>query len=445
MASQDSFFVKNKSIITFLILEVVALTAFNFGNVSSIFGVAGGVLALISVPFAIDYIKNKQSLFKLVIPAGLFLLIGALGAFNEFSLSFDTFSNIALLVSLPAFLALGFFLRKLGDVKPKTALLVLGAALAAVCLFGLFSTLIEYGFFYSLIYKKTPNYYYNGAPYDVTKEMFFLSGFEFTEVYIEYGGLFAVLTAAFLPGLLFISPKKERNEFIICASIGGIGLISLLVIPNFKAILVLLVASIFAFVFKILRNHKKALKITGFSFLGLVGLAFLFYILTIANAATGFAFKGFLNRIFVQNGIMESTTKVLARLFAGTNGSAWFGLKPLEINEQAIFANTGIFEVELLKEVGVVGAFLFIGALIYVGYLVFKYLRNSDDSDVIKVILVALVLTYFIYESLFHTISAGPHFEGYLSFIRSPLLLVILFVLGYMVSAEEKKEEIAHE
>ena len=441
MASKDSFFVKNKSIITFLILEVVALTAFNFGNNGAIFGIVGGVLALLSIPFALDYIKNKSTLFKLVIPAVLLLVVSGIGAFNQFSLSFDTFSNIALLVSLPGFLALGFFLRKLGDVKPKTVLLVLGAALAAVSLFGLFSTLIEYGFFYSLIYKNTPNYYYNGVPYDVTKEMFWLAGFEFTEVYIEYGSMFAVLTAAFLPGLLFISPKKERNEFIICAAIGGVGLLTLLVIPNFKAIIVVLVASLFAFVFKFLKNHKKVKKIIGFSFLGLLGLALLFFILTIINAASGFAFKGFLNRIFVQNRIMEGATKILTKLFAETNGTSLFGLIPLETNEKAIFVNSGIFEVELLKEIGVIGAFIFIGVLIYIGYLVFDYLKNSDDSDLTKAILTVVVLTYFINESLFNVVSMGPHFEGYLSFIRSPLLLVILFVLGYMISSEEKKEE----
>ena len=48
----QNFFVKNKSIVTFLILEVVALTAFNFGNVGHIFGIAGAVLAIFAALFA---------------------------------------------------------------------------------------------------------------------------------------------------------------------------------------------------------------------------------------------------------------------------------------------------------------------------------------------------------------------------------------------------------
>lgn len=445
MASKDNFFVKNKSIVTFLILEIVALTAFNFGNNSSIFGLVGGILALLCIPFAWDSIKQKKSLFTLVIPLGLLLIVSGIGAFGSFSGYFDTFTNIALLVALPGFLALGFFSRKLNDVKPKTVLLVLGAALAAICLFGLFSTIIEYGLFYSLIYKNTPNYYYNGIPYDVTKEMFWLTGFEFSEVYIEYGSLFGVLGASFLVGLLFISPKKERNEFIICGSIGGVGLLTLLVIPNFKAILVVLVASLFAFVLKFLKNHQKTKKILGISFLAVLGLALLFYILAIINAAAGFAFKGFLNRVFVQNGLMQNVTETLKGLFLETNGSPLFGLLPLTTTEDAVFANTGIFEVELLKEVGVLGALVFISALIYIGYLVFKYLKNSEDTDLTKSILVVVVLSFFIYESLFNTIKMGPHHEGYLAFLKSPLLLVILFVLGYMISGSEKEEETTNE
>ena len=201
MADKDNFFVKNKSIITFLILEVVALTAFNFGNISYIFGIAGAVLAVFGCLFACGISKNKNEFLWLILPVGILFLISGFGSFNGFSKSFSAVGNISLFLSLPAFLALGFSLRKLNDVKPKTTLFIVGGGLAAITLFGLFSTIFEYGFFYSVRFKETPNYYYNGIPYDITKEMFWLSGFEFGEVYIEYGSLFAVLCASFLPGL----------------------------------------------------------------------------------------------------------------------------------------------------------------------------------------------------------------------------------------------------
>lgn len=441
---KDNFFVKNKSIITFLILEVVALTAFNFGNNSAIFGIVGGALALISFLFVFKSIKNKKNLLTLLIPLGLILIVSIMGGVNDFSRFFETYTNIALIVALPGFLALGFFLRNLNDVKPKTVLLIIGGALAAICLFGLFSTLIEYGLFYSLIYKKTPNYYYNGTPFDVTKEMYWLSGFEFNETFIEYGSLFAVLAASFLVALLFISPKKEKREFVAFAVIGGIGLLTLLIIPNFKALIVLVVAAEFAMIYKFLKGQKKVQKILGFSFLGIIGLGLIFFIIALINAAIGFKF---LDRIFVNNGLMKNASVVMDAIMSKNfDGSLnLFGLVPLMTNETAFLTNTGIFEIELLKEVGVFGTVIFAGFIIYMGYLIWRYLVNSKDNDSHKATFIVLLLAFFIYETFFHTINVSVHKQEYNAFLRSPLFFVVLFVMGYLISDSRKKEAVKDE
>lgn len=443
MATKDNFFVKNKSIITFLVLEVVALTAFNFGNNSAIFGIGGGVLALGALLFAIMTKKDFKSYLILIAPVAMLLFVSILGAVNPFSQIYakDQYVNIALAVGLPGFLILGFCLRKLGDVKAKTVLLVVGGAFALACVLGLFSTLIEYGLFYSLIYKGTPNYYYNGSPYDVTKEMYWLMGFEFNEVFVEYGSLFAILPASFLVGLLFISPKKERNEFIICAAIGAIGLLTLLVIPNLKAIIILAIASGFAFVYKFLKNYKRAQKIIGFSFLGIVALILLFFILALINAATGFHI---LPRVFVKNGIMQNIVPTLKAVFTPNyDGSTnLFGIVPdLIANEDALLSNTGVFEVELLKEVGLFGTLVFVGLVVYIGYLTFKYLKNSKDEGAVKSVLVVMLLAFFIYESLCYTINVQVHGSSYAAFLKSPVTLVMLFLMGYIISDSHKKKE----
>lgn len=444
MAAKDNFFVKNKSIITFLILEVVALTAFNFGNISYIFGLAGAFLAIIGCFFAHEASNDKKELLWLLLPVGILFLISGIGSFNGYSKSFSLLSNISLFLSLPAFLALGYFVRKLDDVKPKTVLFVVGGGLAAITLFGLFSTLFQYGLFYSLIYKKTPNYYYNGIPYDVTKEMFWLSGFEFGEVYIEYGSLFALLSASFLPGLLFISPKKDRNDFIICALIGGIGLLTLLIIPNFKAIIVLVIASAFAFILKFLKNHQKVQKILGISFLAVVGLGLIFFVLALINAATGFKFPGILNRVFVANGIMTKCQPVLQAVFSKVDGRLvnLFGLQPYVYNEKVLLSETNIFEVELLKEVGLVGAFLFLGFVIMMGYFVWKYIKHGKDDNFVKSIVVMLILSFFAFSSIFNSVIIAPHNDvSYNPFLRSASLLVVLFLFGYIYRAPTKEEE----
>ena len=438
------FFVKNKSIVAFLILEIVALTAFNFGNVSHIFGLAGGVLAILAIVFAIFISENKKSFLPLLIPVGLLFVISFSGSLNAFSKGFSKLSNLSVLLSLPGFMVLGFALRKFNDIKPRIVLIVVGAALAGITLFGLFSTLIEYGFFYTLRYKSTPNYYYNGVPYDVTKEMYWLSGFSFGEIYIEYGSLFAILCVSFLPGLLFLSPKKDRNDFIITAGIGGVGLLSLILLPNFKALIILVVVSLFALVYRFLRNNKKAMKIIGILFISGVGLAVLFFVISIVNAAAGYKLPGILNRIFVENRIMQKVTPIYNALFAKHNGKLvhLFGINPIySSGDLVVWQDSNVFEVELLKEIGLLGTFVFGAFLVVMGYFIYHYLKQSEDENHIKVIFVTILLGFFVYESFFNTIVIAPHEQTYEAFLRTPTLLVMLFIFGYIFTAPSKKEE----
>ena len=443
----QNFFVKNKSIITFLILEVIALTAFNFGNVSQIFGLAGGILAIAAMVFVVFITENKKSLIPVAIPAGLLLVISLMGSLNPFSKGFPLLSNLSLAVALPGFFLLGFALRKFNDVKPRTVLLVAGGALAAITLFGLFSTVIEYGFFYKLIYKETPFYYYNGSPYDVTKEMYWLSGFKMGEVYIEYGNLFAVLCASFLPGLLFLSPKKDRNDFIICASIGSVGLLTLLVIPNFKVLAIVAIASAFAFIYKFLKNNKKAMKIIGICFVTGLGLGVLFFAVSLINAAAGYKLPGILNRIFVQNRIMIKVTPIYDALFTKVEGKLvhFFGANTAYYSgDLVVWKESNIFEVELLKEIGLLGTILFGLFVVMMGYFVYHYLKRSDDHDYVKTIFVVLLLSFFIYETFFNVVSIMPHEEVFDAFLRTPTLLIVLFVFGYIFTIptkEVKKDE----
>ena len=441
----NNFFVKNKSIVTFLILEVIALTAFNFGNVSQIFGIAGAVLGIVSFFFVYGIEKDKKSLLPILIPLGTLFVISLIGSLNQFSKGFTVTSNISLMLSLPAFLALGFSLRKLNDVKPRTVLFVIGGAFAAITLFGLFSTILEYGFFYRAIYKSTPNYYYNGERFNVTKEMFWLNGFEFGEVFVEYGSLFAVLCGSFLSGLLFLSPKKDKQDFIICACTGGVGLLTLLVLPNFSAIIVLLIASLFALVFKLLRKNKKNLKIIGISFIIVLFVAAILFLIAMINSAVGYKLPGFLNRLFAQNRFANKVTPVFDTLFAKVGGKLanFFGFSPTLTNDNVIWLETGMFEAQLLKEIGLIGTLLFAIFLGISGYFTFNYLKKSEDHDYAKSVFVTVILAFFIYESFYLVVSIAPHNVSYEAFLRSPALLIILFVIGYIFIPT--KEEIKHE
>ena len=119
----------------------------------------------------------------------------------------------------------------------------------------------------------------------------------------------------------------------------------------------------------------------------------------------------------------------------------FFGLTPSVINESVTWLETGFFEVQLLKEIGFIGTILFAEFLILMGYVLFNYLKSSEDKDEYKTIFVVMLLAFFVYESLFYRVSIAPHEESYSAFLRSPLLLVMLFIFGYVFTIPAKKEE----
>lgn len=437
---QENFFIRNKSILSFFILELIALIAFNFGNISFVLIFVGVLLAILGSIIFISTTPNKKSLLTLLIPMGLLTICSVIGATNGYSKvdgGFD-FSDITLLLAIPSFFMLGFLVKTFKDTKTNSIVLVLGAALGAITLFGLFSTVISYGFFYKLIYKNSPNYYYCGNVFDVTKEMYWLSGFEFKEVSINYGSLFALLSACYLPGLLFVNRKENRNEFIAMLFIGAVGLVTLIIIPNLLALIVLVVASCGALIYKFFASNEKLIKGVKIGVFVVIGLALLFFLLAIINVANSYKFPGILNRIFVQNGIMQKVNPVLEAAIKVKN---LFGLQPLLENENAIYQDSNVFEVQLLKELGIIGTIVFIGFLIFMVVRLFAYLKNSDDSKFAKAIIMTLIFGFFIYESIANTILPYTHENIVPSFLSSPMLYVMIFLFGFIFSNEKKEDK----
>ena len=118
-----------------------------------------------------------------------------------------------------------------------------------------------------------------------------------------------------------------------------------------------------------------------------------------------------------------------------------FGFSTLEVNKDAVLAETGVFEVQLLKEVGLLGTFLFIGLILVMGYFLLNYVRKSKDEDSIKAVIITMLLAFFLFETLFFVASFEVHDEGsYTPFLRSPSLLVTLFLFGYTFMPLKKGE-----
>lgn len=452
--NSNSFFYKYKSIIAFLILEILALVSFTFGNINDVLFLISSAISLTAFVFAFTTNVDKKDYYKLIPVVAVLFIVSGIAAFGGFSHYFAdkpegssfhklSLSNLATFMAIPSFFSLGFFTRRLGEIKIEHVLMAVGFGFAAIVLIGMFATWINYGFFYSLIYKikGTPYYYYNGTPYNVTEEMSWLVGFNFNEVSLQYGGLFAVICAAYLPALMFVDRKKDRNFFISIATIGGIGALSLITVPNYKALIVVAIASLFAFIYKFLKEKKTITTIIKWAFVGVVGLGVLFFALSSINAALGFKFTGIFNRVFVQNRIMLEPSKVFKAAFDRTEGGFLYNLfgfdreyarAAAEIGlESIVKSNTGIFEVQIVKEVGIIGAIIFMCFLISMIYFVSQYVKEDNDSAAVKSIIVVAVLAFFIYSSLYNDIKPLTHETGqYMAFFRSAPLMIIMFFLG---------------
>lgn len=447
---------KNKSIVGFLLLEILALISFTFANTNDVLVIIGSLITITAFVFVFVISKEKQEYYKLIPVTCLLFIISGIAAFGGLRTSFSWVSNIAVFFGLPSFFAAGFFARRLSDIKLSHILLAIGFGFAAITLISTVSTWIEYGFFYSLIYKikGVTNYYYNGVPYDVTKEMNWLVGFKFDEVSIEYGGLFALLSASFLPGLLFINRKEKRNEFISVLIIGGVGLISLLTIPNFFGLIVLLIASAFAFIYKFLFKMKKLRLTLGIIVVSVVGIGFLLYGLSIINAAVGFKF---MNRVFVNNGVMKDSADVLKAALARNESGRMVNVFGFDLNSDPTFAtmnrldqllltNTGIFEYQIIKEVGIIGTILFMLFLLGMIYFAYRYIKKENDEGEIKVIVITILLAFFIFSTFKNDIIPQTHnSDNYIAFLRSAPLMVMMFLFGLIYFVSNKKEEVTHE
>lgn len=450
--NKKNFFVEYKSIVAFLILEVLALLSFTFADINDVLFLAGVLISSVAFVFAFFTNNNKKDFIKIIPPLIILLVVSAIAGFGGLAHSYTTLSNIAVFLAIPGFFGLGFFTRRLGEIKIEYVLMAIGFGMAAVTLIGTFATWISYGPFYSLIYKikDTTNYYYNGAPYDVTKEMSWLFGFGIEEAAINYGGTFAIICAAYLPSVIFINRKENRNMFISAAIIGGIGTISIFTIPNFKAVGVLVAVIAFCLIYKNFKNTKTG-SIFGWCFVGVVGLGVLFFLLAIINAASGFVFPGFLNRLFVSNELMKGPSDVLRAAFDKTVDGKLYNFFGFDLNagsstyliglNEILWENTGIFEIQLVKEIGIFGAIIFVLFLCAMIYFVARYLKQDVDSESNKITIVSVLFAFFAYSSIANEIMPSIHNTNYGAFLRSVPLMICLFLLGFLYFVPNKKEE----
>lgn len=438
------------SLTAFLILEVLAVTSFSLGAVNALFYCFGVVVSIFAV-FQ-SYSKFEKSEFKSLMI--FFVPMFVLSIFVSFGNLFkgQTLLNVLVLLGINSFFIMGISANKIKSFNKETCLIIIGVSMALLVLISMIYSLANYGLFYALIYKETPIYYYDANKYDITKEGGWLMGFSMKEMSTLFTGAYGVILSSYLTALLFINPKKELKKFLIYLSVGLVGLIYLISIPNLWALVFIIPVIIFAACYRFLKDNKIFVKTIKIVLLSIFCLLVIFFILMIVNNINS-SFAEFissnvlLNRIFNGNRIVDGVNKVLKQAFITYN---LFGFNDSSLyyeTQQTILVSTKMFEIELIKESGFF-AFLILLAMVVL-YIVFgfNYLKKSEDSNVIKVLSIGIILSYFIYSTFENDITPIVHeTSNYVSFFRSPLSMVMLFVLGTIfmplfVKKEEKQNE----
>lgn len=437
------------SIAIFLIFECVALLCFCLGGIAIIFHYVGFVVAVFSLIFSYKNFDKKEigSLALIGVPI---VVIGAFCAFGKLFGGFSYFgSNFGVFLSIPGFFLLGISARRTKTFSVETALLCMGVGAALLVLISLFSTWIQYGLFYTLIYRNTPNYYYNGFLYNVTSEMSWLNGLKFTEVSLKYSGLFGVCLCSSLPSLLFISPKKQTKKFTIVAAIGLVGFLSIITLVNVTALIFLIPIVVIAVIYKYLNNKEKVMRVIKIVLLVLVGLICLFLLTATLNAMipgirSFTSSNGFLNRIYNSNRIISPFNDVIEAAFKSFNifGFPLYHAADTEMmNETIIYTNTGNFVLEITKEGGIFALLSILTVIVVMVLSTIKYLKKGKDSNGLKVTVLSLLVCFFTYCSFNWDIYPFTHQSDYLSVARSFPFMMILFVIGLFYYPVLMKDE----
>ena len=437
-------FKNNDALIAFFILESLAITSFCLGAINVLFYCLGICLFLLSLLTSFKKFEKREFLSILIFVLPIFLMSVFLSFGNLFQ--GQTLSNLLVCLGINCFVLLGISSRKIKEIKPETVLLTIGFSIALLLFISLFATWINYGFFYAEIYKDTPLYYYDANMFDVTKECSWLVGFSIKEVSLDYASSFATLLTAYFVPLFFIKPKENLKKFLMYLSIGLVGLVFLLTIPNFKALIFVGFIFIGGLLFRFYKGGKKPIIITLIVF---ASLAFIFFILVLLNNGNEsfgsfIAGNAFLNRIFNSNRIMINVNVILKEALQSRNFLGFANSNVYYETEKAIFTNTKMFEFELVKEGGLISLFFLIVFVLVFTFAFIKYVENSKDDKFVKALLMCLIFGFLLYNTFEFTSFPIIHEStNYQAFFRSPLTLSVLFLMGFCFTPFLTKKEVS--
>ncbi len=438
----------NNGITNFLILECLAVLGFGLGGINVVFYALAIVISLFAIFVAWNKFSKEERKTLLIYSICVFAF-SAFYSFGALYITSNVAENLLIMLAINAALFLGIASRKIKCIKPEVVLAVIGSSIALLVLISMIATWTQYGLFYRQIYSSTPVYYYAGKLHSLVNETMFLRGFTFVEALPQAYCLFGIICTCFLGGCLFIKPKEKPAIFWIYFGVGIIGFLSIFTLLYVRAVLFLIPIVLTVFLYKYLRKNPLFCKILKISLIVIAAIFVLFFVFVVINSIGNNAFSNFvasnafLNKIFNANGIVAGVNKIINYLF---NNGGLFGIK-LEGNVwqveeifKVVYTNTGMFEIEVLKESGVFAFLILLVFIVLEAIMLGKYAKKSNDSDGTKIIFLSIIIGVFLYSSFSSTILPYTNLQtDYQGILRGPIPLLILFMVGYTLVGSNKE------
>ncbi len=439
---------KYSAAISFLAMEIFALLAFSFSGNFVVYGSISLALLILLILFNIAEIKidGVSSIALFFLPLFLFTVITAFGVYSRSHAYRGDFSD-ATLVFIPLGLLpmsfAGYLLSIDKTFKISTFLLVIYGALAILCMINLIVNLVNFGAFYTILYKGY-HMYYGGVMSEITVDQmaYTLEGLKFIEVKMSHYVLFPTLLLTSSIALLFTSPKSKKLFVTYCV-FTFVAILSLVLVPSknglFAAIVVALI-DLVIFLLKKFEKTRKPAKIVLYVFLALGGLGFLFIVLnnqTSMGIHSLTAGNAFLNKLFNSNRIVQLFNPLVTDVFTGEK---FLGFAVDNMISQNEVHMSGSFIFDFFMTSGVIGVIAIIFMLV-IGYKGFvKYFKSENDDFVSKALLIGFVTFYLIYIGASNSTEYGIYYSVFQPVYMTGPFMIMLFIFSYVLAKGDVKK-----
>ena len=426
--------IKSNFSISWVVYFFLGIVAFNFADNIIVFG----CISLVANALMLIFSKRKfngeflLTLLLCVIPLVSLALFTMTSQFNyDPDVNISTVRYVFLIISFVSIPFLGFQSRVDEKFDVKKAIKTIYIMLALWMLINFFITLIQFGPFYTFIYKERYFFDYGHiARLPINMTAYMLLGFKVTRVSAELFTLVACVLASALLGLFFTSFKENKTSYIIYLVTGVIGALCVILTFNAKFIigyfaLAIGFTSVVLFGKKIIPFNKIS-KIVIFSIVGLAGLYFL---LVVLNGVFKFTESSFLINKLTRKYYNFVDTIITTKAYKGFTGYT-LGHDKLKF--------TGSWMFDMIAIASIFGwiAFLIFVVVIFIRFV--SYYKSSDDDKASKILLLGMIISFLLFSGACY--NSTPYFETkeYLPLFFIAPFMLLAFFYGYMGKNEEE-------